>query len=235
MTDRFLKTTYDKVSLCAKVGYGKRRKQLDVQKYTDIMLMTYALHWLTWYIPSSDNQRGCAWWYMKCSCTYCVFRISTILFNERAGAITDHCLSSNDTNTYFRSKLYVQDISPYVVDGIRTRNLLIDNLCLTTSTPPWLVNFQVLNFRQWNWSEFSNHFKIISSYQHFQIQHVDTTFLVCNATSQQLFSWKNMRKSWGDVFCQKRLMIAFTAWRSLCYRNTFCRTFTAYIERIIDR
>ena len=103
-------------------------------------------------------------------------------------------------------------------------------ISLTIRTPPLPANLKVLNFRQWNQSGFTNPFKIISSYQHFQIPHIYTTFLVCNATSQQ---WKSMRKSWSHVFCQQRVMIVLTAWWSLHYISTFWRPFTAYINRTI--
>ena len=81
-------------------------------------------------------------------------------------------------------------------------------ISLTIRIPPLIAHFKVLNFRKWNQSGFSNPLKIISSYQHFQIPHVYTTCLACNATIQQLLSWKSMRKSCSHVFCKQRVMIA---------------------------
>ena len=80
-----------------------------------------------------------------------VFCWSDIISNPSAGATTDHSQSAKDTDTYFKSKLYVEDpdhrktvlILPnglskpgerghdrsliYAVGGIRTHYLLIDN------------------------------------------------------------------------------------------------------------
>ena len=37
---------------------------------------------------------------MRCSCTYCVCRTSTSLFNSSTCATTDHCQSAKDTDTW---------------------------------------------------------------------------------------------------------------------------------------
>ena len=51
-------------------------------------------------------------------------------------------LSAKDTDTYFKSQLYVEDPGPPAVDGIRAHNLVIDNLWLIIRRPPLLVNFK---------------------------------------------------------------------------------------------
>ena len=112
----------------------------------------------------------------------CVSRTSTILFNPSTGAITDHCQSAKDN--VFKSQLNVEVLGPPAVGGIRTHNVLIDNLCLTTRTSPLLANLKALYFMQWNQSACSHPLKIISSYQHFQIRIVYSRFLFCNATIQ---------------------------------------------------
>ena len=97
-----------------------------------------------------------------CVCV-CVCRTWVILFNSSTDAITDHCQSAKDVDTYFKSQIYVEDIGLPSMDGIRTYNLLIDNLYLITMTPPLLANLIALNFRQWNQCEFStfeDHFQL---------------------------------------------------------------------------
>ena len=150
---------------------------------------------------------------MRYSCMYCVPWTSAIISNPSTRAITDHCRSANGTDTYFKSRVYVEDLGPPGVDGISTHNLSIDSLYLTNGTAPLIPNLKAFNFMQW----IVNHFKIISSNQPFQIPRVYITLLVCNATSQQLLSWESTRKSWSHVFCQQRVIIALTAWWPLDY------------------
>ena len=42
----------------------------------------------------------------------CVSRTSAILFSMSTGVITDYCQSAKDTDTYFKSQLYVEDLGP---------------------------------------------------------------------------------------------------------------------------
>ena len=93
------------------------------------------------------------WWvrlaYAIPVCVLFVSSRSNIVFNPRAGLITDHSQSEKDTDPYFKSQLYVKDQRKPVVillngpsnpgerahdrnlisavSGIRTHNLLIDN------------------------------------------------------------------------------------------------------------
>ena len=57
----------------------------------------------------------------------CLSRTSTILFNSITGARTDHYQSAKDTYMYFKFQLYVEDLSPPAVYGIRTNNLFVNN------------------------------------------------------------------------------------------------------------
>ena len=77
----------------------------------------------------------------------CVSRTSAILFTPGTGAVADHCQSAKDADAYFKSQLNVKDPGLSAVDGIRTDNLLIDNLRLTTRTPTLLANLKGLNVR----------------------------------------------------------------------------------------
>ena len=101
---------------------------------------------------------------------YCVSRTSAIIFEPSIGAITDNCQSAKDTDTYFKSQIYVENIGLPAVDGLEPTTSRL-TICLTTRTPPLIANLKTLNFRQWNQSWFSNPLSIISSYQHFQIPH----------------------------------------------------------------
>ena len=172
---------------------------------------------------------------MQCSDVH-VCQEHRLYFSARVPVQSPIC--ANQWRTLTRILSLSSMWSTPAVDGIRTHNLWIDNLCLTTRTPPLLANLKGLNFRPRNHSGFSNYLKIIFSYQqllHFQIPHVYTKLFACKATLQQLLSWKSMRKSWSNVFCKQRMMITFTAWWSLHYINAFWRTFTVYIQRMIDR
>ena len=128
------------------------------------------------FFTHSGNDRGCEGVLcvvgMRCSWMYWMYRT----VNQRRARI------------HFNSQVYVEDLGPPAMNGIRTHNFSIDNVCLTNRTPSLLANLKALNFRQWNQSGFSNPLQIISSYEHFKIQYVLTIFLVWNATSQQLVS-----------------------------------------------
>ena len=67
---------------------------------------------------------------MRSLSIYCVSRTLATPFNPSTSAITDHCQSAKNTDTYFTSQLYVEDLSPPAMDGIRTHNFSIDNQCL---------------------------------------------------------------------------------------------------------
>ena len=56
----------------------------------------------------------------------------------------------------------------------------------------------------------------------------------CNATSQQLMRCKSVRRSWSQVFCQQRRWWSSSWQLDDHYINTFWRTVTAYIDRVID-
>ena len=86
---------------------------------------------------------------MRCLCVHCLC-LAGIVFNQSAGAITDHSQSAKNIHPYFKSQLYVEDpghrkpvlILPNglskreraqnrnlisAMGGIRTHNLSIDS------------------------------------------------------------------------------------------------------------
>ena len=46
---------------------------------------------------------------MRCPCVYCLSSRSGIVFNPRAGAITNHSQSAKDLDPNVKSQLYVED------------------------------------------------------------------------------------------------------------------------------
>ena len=58
-----------------------------------------------------------AWWI--CDVRICIAsRTSAILFSPSTGAVTDNCQSAKDTDTYFKTQMYMEDLSSPAVDGI---------------------------------------------------------------------------------------------------------------------
>ena len=51
------------------------------------------------------------WAYVMPVCVLVVSSRSGIVFNPRAGAIADHSQSAKDIDPYFKSQLYVEDLS----------------------------------------------------------------------------------------------------------------------------
>ena len=79
---------------------------------------------------STANQPGCAMRGGICDVHACIVsRTSAILFKPTV---------NQQRTLHFKSQPCVEDLVSSVVDGIRTHNLLIDNLCLTTGAPPTL-------------------------------------------------------------------------------------------------
>ena len=156
------------------------------------MYRTIQVLWLLSCIPSSGNHWECA---MRGACAIlmyilCLSRTSVIFLNLCTGTITDHCQSAKDTDMYFKPHLNVNHLNPPAVDVIWTHNLLIDNPCHTTRTPPLLANFKAL------FHSMKSVWILKPSEDHFQLSTFpNTTFLAWNATSPQFLRWKSTRKS----------------------------------------
>ena len=201
-------------------------------------MMMYEFHMPSWCIANSDNHWGCARRGDICDVRLRIVCLEhTLSFSTRAPA--QSLITANQRRTlYFKYQPCVEDLGSPAVDGLRTNNVVIDNLYLIIKTQPLLANLKALNFKQrnhWNQSRFSNPLKIISRYQHLQILHFFYKIPGLQRYQSATDALKVLRKSWSHVFCQQQLMIVLAAWWSLHYINTFWRTFTAYIERMIDR
>ena len=96
-----------------------------------------------------------------CDVRVCIVCLEHLLsFSTRV--LVQSLITANQRRTlYFKSQPYLEDLGRSAVDGIRTHNILIDNLCLTTRTPPLIANLKALNFKQWHLYGFSNPLKII--------------------------------------------------------------------------
>ena len=83
-------------------------------------------------------------------------------------------------------------------------------ISLAIRTPPLLANFKALNFRQWTlWRSFP----VINI---FQIPHVCTTFLVCNATSSSVSYYERLKRLKFDTLELLRLYIDLILCFKIC-------------------
>ena len=134
----------------------------------------------TWYIPSLGNHR------CICDVRVCIAYLEhRLTFPTRVSV--QSLTTANQWRTLiciFKSQLYMKELRPPALDGIRINNFSIDNL--TTRTPPIIWNLKGLNFRQWNRSGFLNLMKIISIYQHFQIPRLYNILGLQHYTSQNV-------------------------------------------------
>ena len=141
---------------------------------------------------------------MPCSCKYCLCLEHRISFSTWVPVQSQSPITANQQRTLLTRILSPSSIwkTSTHLPWMRFESTIWSTISLTTRAPPLLAKLKALNFRQWNQSGFSDHLKIISSYRHFQIPCVYTTFLACSATDQQLSRWKSMKKSWSHLFCQ---------------------------------
>ena len=160
-------------------------KQLDVQKYPAIMRMTkrrFYSHIYGVFLAQVIIKGVLFVVDMRCSRMYCVLNIGypfqpEYRCNHWPRPISEGHRRVLSTGSMWKTSIHL----PWM--GIWT-NISRSTICFTNRIPPLLANLKALNFQQWILKPFEYHFQLSP----FPSPTCYTTFLVCNATSQQMWS-----------------------------------------------